>query len=69
MNILGKEDLAMKKIMKGFLCLALVAMLCFAPFAADTKKGGKGPGPDDRPISYADPGPGLNGFTINNVKR
>lgn len=55
--------------MKGFLCLALVAMLCFAPFAADTKKGGKGPGPDDRPISYADPGPGLNGFTINNVKR
>lgn len=51
----------MRKIIKGILCLVLVAMLCFAPVAANTKKGGgkKGPPPDDRPISYADQGAGL----------
>ena len=39
----------MKKIVKLVLCLVLVAMLCFAPKAANNP----GPGPDDRPISYA----------------
>lgn len=38
----------MKKIVKGLLCLALIAMLCFAPSVTNA-----GPGPDDRPISYS----------------
>ena len=39
----------MKKLVKLVLCLVLIGMLCFAPKASNIP----GPGPDDRPISYA----------------
>lgn len=44
-----KGEYIMKKFFKLVLCLVLVAMLCFAPKATNRP----GPGPDDRPISYA----------------
>ncbi|MDD3191780.1 MAG: hypothetical protein PHP41_03410 [Bacilli bacterium] len=38
----------MKKLAKVFLCLTLIAMLCFATMGVRKD----GPGPDDRPIGY-----------------